>query len=210
MLDSGASNHYSANKSAFMTYRQITPIPIETASHVIHAVGTGDVIIHLTCSPIPLFDILHVPQMISQASIISVGQLETKGIEFAIKNGIWNLYKYGSLWAVAIREKCVYFLQEMTHSSHVMISFPTNPTTLTTPLFAYLASAANQPEKALPASTAPTPELLIDTQDIDIWHRRIGHLNWKYVQRLQTLSEGMEIGQSRKYHLDFPDCVCST
>ena len=193
MLDSGASNHYTANRTCFVTYRKIHPLTIETASHPVHAVAIGDVVLHLTCGPIRLTDVMHVPDMVVHTNLISVGQLESKGITFTIKNGVWNLWKEGSLWAIATRDHSVYFLQEISHPSAAMVSFPISSGVL-----------------AYPASTTPAPNLRIDTQDIDVWHRRMGHLNRKYIQLLKSLAEGMDIGHARKYRLDCPDCVQSS
>jgi len=41
-----------------------------------------------------------------------------------------------------------------------------------------------------------------DTQDIDTWHRRMGHLNRKYISTLKSLADGMDFGTVRKHKLD--------
>ena len=87
MLDSGASNHYTASRSVFVSFRKTPRIPIETASDTLYGAGIGDVILHLTCGSIRVTDVMFVPDMIPHTSLISVGQLESKGITFTIDAG---------------------------------------------------------------------------------------------------------------------------
>jgi len=159
MLDSGASNHYTANRHSFATFNNLTPVPIETASKIIYGIAIGDVILELTCGTIRISEVIYVPQMVNHTNLISVGQLEGHGLEFTIKNGVWNIWKAGSLWAAAQRENNVYFLQEL-HQAHMMSS--------------HLRRT--------------------DIQDVDIWHRRMGHLNRKYISALKSLADGMDFG----------------
>ena len=92
------------------------------------------------------------------------------------------MWKEGSLLAIASKENCVYFLQELSSTPSALLSFP----------------AINS------KST-----LHVDTQDIEVWHRRMGHLNRRYVQLLKTQADGLDIGANRKYHIDCADCIKS-
>ena len=124
MLDSGASNHYTASRSAFVSFRKTPRMPIDTASNTLYGEGIGDVMLHLTCGSIRISDVIFVPDMISHTSLLSVGQLESKGITFTIEAGTWKMWKNGSLWAIASKEHCVYFLQELSSAPSALLSFP--------------------------------------------------------------------------------------
>ena len=52
MLDSGALNHYTVSRSAFISFRKIPRVPIQTASDTLYSEGIGDIILHLTCGSI--------------------------------------------------------------------------------------------------------------------------------------------------------------
>jgi len=116
--------------------------------------------------------------MVKHMNLISVCQLEDRGLEFTIKKGIWNIWKAGSLWAAAHRENNVYFLQEL-HQTHMMSQ-----------LISYPALGS---EKQLRRT---------DTQGIEIWHRRMDHLNRKYISTLKSLADGTDFGSARKHKLD--------
>lgn len=131
MLDSGASNHYTSNRSLFVSFHKTKPMPIETASQVIYGEGVGDVVLNLTCGTIQVSNIIYVPLMIQHTSLILIEQLEDKGIEFSIGNNMWKMWKDGSLWAVAYKENNVYYLEQMpdkdnttTSTSSSVVSFP--------------------------------------------------------------------------------------
>ena len=86
ILHSRASNHYIASKSYFVFYRPIPKQPIETASGTIYGEGIGDVELVLTYGSICITDVIHVPAMIANTNLLSVGQLEAKGMTFTIKD----------------------------------------------------------------------------------------------------------------------------
>lgn len=184
MLDSGALHHYTTDKSNFVTYRKISPQPTETASRTIYGEGIGDMVLELTCGTIRISDLIYVPDMVAHTNLLSVGQLESHGMEFTIKNGTWKIWKDGSLWAVACKENRIYFLQEAKHSPDALISFP-----------------------ALGSSKSSRRT---DTQAIEVWHRRLGHINRKYLQLLRNHADGMNFVQDRKYRLDCADWVKSS
>ena len=84
------------------------------------------------------------------------------------------------MWAAAYRENNIYFLQEL-HQGHMM--YPT-------------LGSEKQPQRT-------------DTQDIEIWHRRMSHLNRKYISTLKSLADGVDFGTMRKYKLNCEECVTS-
>ena len=112
LLDSGASNHYTSNVHLLTDVYSIQPTPVETANKVIHATAKGTLILHLTCGTICITDVMYVPDLLPNTHIILIGQLESKGLEFHMRNGKCYMFKLGALWAVAPRENFVYYLQE--------------------------------------------------------------------------------------------------
>ena len=123
MLDSGASNHYTSNKEHFMTFENTAPIPIETASTIVYGYGKGDIVLHLTCGTIRISDVIYVPSMNQHTNLLSIGQLEAKGIEFTFKSGRYFVCKTGGLWATATRRNNVYVCEEI-NSANSMVSYP--------------------------------------------------------------------------------------
>ena len=181
LLNSGASNHYTSNRDYFITFDSSPPIPIETAGGIVYGCGRGDILLPLTCGTIRISNVIHVPSMNARTNLISIGQLESQGLEFTFKRGYCYVWKGGSLWAVASRVSNVYVLDELLpDAANCMVSFPV------------LAS--------------PKEGRRVEVQEMEIWHRRLGHLNRKYISTLKGLSEGVEFGASRKYTFDCPDC----
>ena len=125
MLDSGASNHYTSNCNCFVTFESTKPVPIESASSLIYGCGKGDVVLHLSCGTISIPDVIYVPSIVKTVNLISIGQLEARGIEFTMKNGKCFVWKQGSLWAIATRINNVYLLCEIddTHMNQCLVSF---------------------------------------------------------------------------------------
>lgn len=186
MLDSGASNHYTSNRNCFISFHTSNPIPVTTAGGTIYGHGRGDIILNLSCGPIRITDVIYVPEMSKDTQLISIGQLESKGLEFTFRNGKCYVWKNGSLWAVATRSNNVYLLTELQHET-------------TSPIVSF------------PALTSPKEARRIDTQLCEVWHRRMGHLNRRYVTTLPNVADGVEIGtsSSRKYSFDCVECVKS-
>lgn len=199
MLDSGASNHYTSNRDCFISFEPSNPIPVVTAGGTIYGHSRGDIVLNLTCGSIRITGVIYVPEMAKDTQLISIGQLESKGLEFTFKNGQCFVWKNGSLWAVATRSNNVYLLTELHNvANSAVISYPA----------LQLHHVGNQ---SFPALTSPKEPRRIDTQLCEVWHRRMGHLNRRYVTTLPNVTEGVEIGTtaSRKYSFDCVECVKS-
>ena len=87
LLDSGASNHYTSDVSLLTNVVEIRPTPVETANKVVHATARGSLILHLSCGTISISDVMFVPDLLPNTHLISVGQLESKGLEFHMRHG---------------------------------------------------------------------------------------------------------------------------
>ena len=198
MFDSGASNHYTSRRSQFESFQSIPSIKIETASGFIYGTGKGDVLLNLSCGVIRIPDVVYVPDLKEHTNLISVGQLEDSGMEITMRNGRCYVWQKGSLWASGTREHFVYYLDEMTEAVNNLITYPMNPTNTHTSHKTFPALLDQQQAESDKA----------DIQPIEVWHRRMGHLNKKYMLRLRQLSEGIEFGEApRKHKFDCVDCI---
>ncbi len=91
LVDSGASQHFEPHCDNFISFRQITPIPINSADgRVFYATGKGDVCIVLgrgkdIQDEFVLHDVLYAPSM--PISLISVSRLVASGFQVQFKRG---------------------------------------------------------------------------------------------------------------------------
>ena len=137
---------------------------------------------------------MYAPDLLPNTHLISIGQLESKGLEFSMKRGKCYIFKLGALWAVAPRENFVYYLEECTPSQLALQinSFPQmsiDSLSIKTVLSSYNAKRRT------------------DTQTTTTWHRRLGHINKKYLSIVPKLADGVAFGEPRKYKLDCEDCI---
>lgn len=51
---------------------------------------------------------------------------------------------------------------------------------------------------------------LYNTQEIELWHHRLGHLNRKYVQRLRLICSCMDFRAKNKHRIDYDKYVKSS
>ena len=59
----------------------------------------------------------------------------------------------------------------------------------------------------MPSTDSYSARHRIDTQPEEIWHKRLGHLNERYVSLLPKQTDGIEIGSIRKYKYDCDDSL---
>ena len=93
VIDSGASQHISAQRDRFINYMQISPITIQIGDGTdIHAIGKGDMVIRANSVEITLRKVLHVPSigsnLLSVARIVDHGHhvlLRHLGVRSAVK-----------------------------------------------------------------------------------------------------------------------------
>jgi len=172
LLDSGASNHYTSDKSCFHTLKEIKPREVETASGHVWGTAIGEVILQLSCGSISIPDVMYVPGLNDNTYLISIGQLEDRGLEFHFKQRKCLIYKGGSLWAVGEKSNMVYWLYQLDNPrlQQQTISFPSIM------------------DSAKPVLSSYNMKRKTDTQPLEIWHRRLGHVNKKYLNKLKSLS----------------------
>ena len=127
LMDSGASNHYTGNLQLPINMIAIDPTPVETANEIIHTTVKGYLVLYLSCSTINIADVMYSTDLLPNTHLISIGQLEAKGLRFTLKNGKCFMFKQGALWVVANRENFVYYdLEECAPNPMALqtLSFP--------------------------------------------------------------------------------------
>ena len=92
IIDSGATAHFSPNRSKFLNYQEITPEPIQaTDRRTFNALVKGDIKIELPMgnneklTPVLLKDIHYSPNM--AFTIVSVSQMDRAGLRLLIQGG---------------------------------------------------------------------------------------------------------------------------
>lgn len=183
LLDSGASHHYTCDRSLFTSYRDISPTKVATASGYVSAQGIGDITLHLSCGPVSISNVMWVPDLSTNTYLLSLGQLTALGLEFRFQDHGCYIFRAGSLWGTAARHNFVYYVQESS-PSHVV----------------------HYPFQAMP-STDLVPRRRTDVQPENIWHQRLGHLNKQYISLIPKQTDGVEIGSARRHKYDCDDCL---
>jgi len=85
-MDSGASNYYTSNLQLLANAIAIDPTPVETGNEIIHTMAKGDLALYLSCGTISIADVMYSTDLLPNTHLISIGQLEVKGLEFTLKN----------------------------------------------------------------------------------------------------------------------------
>ena len=95
VVDMGATRHFSAERDKFVTFKEITPIPVYTADgKTFNAVAKGDLVVTLpnggSGTQTTLKDTYYAPSM--PTTLISVSRLDAGGCSLKVKDGkckIW-------------------------------------------------------------------------------------------------------------------------
>ena len=84
LLDSGASHHYTCDRSVFTSsfWPLVPPRKVETASGHVLAKGIGDVVVRFVCGTVLITDVMWAPDLNKNTYLLSIGQLEAKGLQF--------------------------------------------------------------------------------------------------------------------------------
>jgi len=85
---------YTSNLQLLTNAIAIDPTPVETANEIM---AKGDLVLHLSCGTITIADVMYSTDLLPNTHLISIGQLEAKGLEFTLKNGKCFMFKQGAL-----------------------------------------------------------------------------------------------------------------
>lgn len=163
LIDSGATNHYSAHRNVFINFRPCPEIPVDTGAGRIFAKGVGDIVVNL---PLPygrivIQDVMWVPQLMGYSNLLSVPQLTRTGFSVL----------FSALNSKIMRSNIVVALGSLRGKAFYLdISLPSH--------LAMLSGTT-------------------DTQPLEVWHKRLGHLNQDAIHKLTTMATGIEMGPNR-------------
>lgn len=155
LIDSGCSNHYTASKYILGEYSDISHVRILTGNGYITAQGMGTVTLHTALGTRKLFEVMWVPDLAGRHNLLSIPQLIRKGCSVTMHNS-----------SCVIKDKNSY--QQFLPGSFNGSGF-------------YVDMAVCPPFAVPQLSPLPEPTAMLggseDTQPIEIWHMRLGHLN---------------------------------
>ena len=201
LVDSGATNHYTAFRDLLLDYQELDPIPILTGRGYIYARGIGNITIHLSIGPVTIQNVMWVPDLAGQASLLSVPQLAHNGCKIVFENDLCQIHRNGYTLATASFNGKAYYLDLVFDMQTAMITIvstvhPIGDHHYKLSNYSWLNTDLPPPTKRHQPTT-PLVAMLhgsTDCQPIDIWHKRLGHLNHDDIKLLTTMSSGIEIG----------------
>ena len=127
-----------------------------------------------------------VPDLKGFASLLSVPQLAEKGFTITFDKETCEILRHGQLIAKGTKTNKAYYLE--IHDS--------------------TSSPSHMPQLQLTSSTHAMVHGTIDTQPIEVWHKRLGHLNKEAIQKLTKLSTGMIIGTPKDQTINQKCTAC--
>ena len=199
LIDSGASNHYTANRDDLHNFTSIQPIWIMTGKGYIAARGIGHVYLNLTIGTVVVTHVLWVPELHGLASLLSVPQLAENGFNIIFDRHSCSILYSGQVVATGSRQDKAYYLnvdsnKSLTPSirSHAPRVLGRLETTI------QVDPAFYDPRHPLHlASPRAMVHGTVDTQPMEVWHRRLGHLNQDAIVKLSTMATGIVIGAAK-------------
>ena len=187
LIDSGASNHFTAYRHVLSDYRSVPDVRIQTGNGFITGKGIGNVTLHTSLGLRKISDVLWVPDLAGRHNLLSIPQLIRKGCSIVMhgsKCRIFSSEKADAVELVSGSFNGKGFLLDMSvcnTSMHIVQRFQNS----VLPYAPVVSSAI-----AMLAGTE-------DTQPIEVWYMRLGHLNQAAIQQLVTRSTGMTIGPAK-------------
>ena len=201
LADSGADGHVTNNKAWFDTYQPAKFDPIETAGGYITPRGIGTVKLQALTTDgssvqLILQDVIYLPEC--PRNLFGVGKL--------IKRGYF--VKYGKVMYTTDcgkeRELCAtdshlhLVLKEKGPQSVLMANLPALTVLTDT------TALVKQQKKVRKTDDMKTPKTL----DIDLWHKRLGHLGLDNVRKTAEITKGIRY-QDNESESDSPCEACS-
>jgi len=167
-IDSGANRHFSGSLSEFQQLKRWrTHRKVRVASNTFAlAEGYGDIVV----AGLTLHDVWYVPDF-GATKLISIGQLADEGIETMLGKTFARGYKDDEMVFSGTRNGGLYVLDTQ---SDIQLD--------TTQAQAYVVAPTANP--TLPEKESLGSQPSKKETDADLWHRRLGHLNYAYIKKL--------------------------
>ena len=184
LIDSGASNHFTNKKHLLSDYRDCADERILTGNGFIIAKGIGNITIHSSLGLRTIYDVLYVPDLAGHNNLLSIPQIVRKGCKISMSSGGCKVFSDDS--------ESVLLLEGTFSGKGFLVDMSVcRTTTQIAELFGnQLLHPPCGSHTALLAGSS-------DTQPIEIWHMRLGHLNQTAIQLLTSNATGLNIGPAR-------------
>ena len=170
LIDSGASNHYTASRHILSDFRLTPDVPIMTGKGIIAAKGMGNVCLHTSVSVRKIYDVMWVPELTGSHNLLSIPQLIFKRCSIHM-----------IIDGVTIHGPTGILLMEGTFSGkYFLVKMASYPSTMRV---VQLDERLAPIPSALPGVISTYPQSIAmlagteDTQPLEVWHMRLGHLN---------------------------------
>jgi transposase InsO family protein len=164
IIDSGATQHMTPHRQAFLTYQPISNRKVFLGDNgMVEAIGMGciivEVMVNAVMRKIRIQDALHVPKL--HANLLSVSKLVAQGLKVEFNN-----------------QGCVL----ATRSGEMIVTVPKLGN-----LYQLEFKTVND------SSTASVAQAALVQDSMELWHKRLGHLNVKSVKALEGMVGGMQV-----------------
>ena len=194
LIDSGASNHYTAMRHILSEFHHTPDITIQTGSGFVVGKGIGNITIHYSLGIRKIHDVIWVPMLAGKSSLLSIPQLTRKGCLVTMAGSNATIYSDTS--------ERILLLEGIFRGKGYFIKMGLRDQTM------HLAKLISRHISPAGSILVPTPMLaefrelammagVEDTQPLEVWHLRLGHLNQSAIQQLTTRASGMPIGPAR-------------
>ena len=188
LIDSGASNHYTASRHILANFPYTPDVPIMTGKGIIVAKGMGNVCLHPSVGIRTIYDVMWVPELTGYHNLLSIPQLISKHCSIKI-----------TIEGVTIHGPSGVLLMEGTfNGKNFLVNMASCDSTMRV---VQLDERLTPVHGTLPGHLSTYPMAMLagteDTQPLEVWHMRLGHLNQAAIQQLTTRATGITIGPSR-------------
>ena len=172
-IDSGCTNHMYFDKEEFVDYQPFRAGITIADGNTVWAMGRGTVEMEWllpdgSSKSVSLTDVLHVPGL--TCGLFSISQATRKGLGVTFLGDDCKILRGEDVIGSAPKVHNTYILS-VTHST------------------AKVASLIDQNMRALATS------LMFNEEAVELWHRRMGHLNEADLKRLVNMSKGIMLTQ---------------
>ena len=187
IIDSGTTHHISPNLTDFQDYHPLKEfIEVESADCVSLATAAGSISLQLDCGIHLRLEALYVPDF--GASLLSVPQLIKKDIDVSFRSNSRTAYITSVGFTEQPLGRCL-----PGSMSFVLLSKAASKPTSVTAYQANFPSCRTDSETTLRTDVDSRPQKASEPisvcqstgrEDIEIWHRRLGHLNFSDIRKL--------------------------
>ena len=194
LLDSGASNHFTSNRHILSDFRDVPDMKIMTGNGYITGKGIGNVVIHSSLGLRKVYDVMWVPSLQGRNNLLSIPQFIIKRLKIVM---------FGNRASVFSGDNDILLLQGTLLGKGFYVDMSVCRTTMQLARME-LANIASSPSSVLlPVHCFNDGVFAMmvgceDTQPLEVWHMRLGHLNQASIQQLATShATGLHIGPAR-------------